>query len=134
VRYDFIPFSLGGYSKQSALPRPGLSVEEDIPRFFRELPIWSVEVEPEMLCEPGKNDFAQITVGLAPRKNDALKNRDAWIAEDQLFAHFATCAEAAACRAGAEGRIEREVTWLELGQRDSANRTTVALRKQVTRV
>ena len=52
------------------------------------------------------------------------------IAEHELFAHLVASAQPAARRARTERRVEREVPRLELGHRDAARGTAVALGEQ----
>ena len=88
-----------------------------------------VEIEAELLGEAGENHLAHVAIGLAPRQHDALKDRDARIPQDQILADRARGAEPAAHLAGAERRVEGEVTRLELRHGDSTRRTAIALRK-----
>ena len=92
-----------------------------------------VEIELELLGERRENRLAQMSARLAPRENHALENRDARVAEDELFGDFVLHAEAAAARARAEGRVERELPRLELGEREPARRAAVALGEELRR-
>src|SRR3990172_2446726 len=88
------------------------------------------EVETQLLGEGRKDDAPEVAARLAPRENDALEDRDAGVGEGELLADFAAGAEAIALRAGAEGRVEGELTRLELGEREAALGAGGALGKQ----
>ena len=106
------------------------AVEEAVAHPLRQVVPRRIQIELELLGEPRQDDASQIPVGFSPRQDDALENRQARVAEDELFAHLVPRAEAAARGARAERRVEREVSRLELRHRDAARRAPVALREQ----
>jgi len=121
---------------EDPLPRRGLAllrrqaVQQRLLHLGRQLPPPDVELELERLGEPGEDHAPQVAVRLAPGQDDALEDRDRRIAEDELRAHLLPHPEAAARRARAEGRIEREVPRLELGHRGAAGGAAEALGEQ----
>ena len=110
---------------------PRRAVENERLRFRREISPRRIEIELELLRQRRENRLAQMPARLSPRENDALENRDARVAEDELFGDFVLHAEAAAAGAGAEGRVEGELARLELGEREPARRTAVALGEEL---
>src|SRR4029078_4738416 len=102
-------------------------VEDRIAHRLWQLAPRRVEIELDVTRERREHDLPQISARLSPGENHTLENRDARIAEDELFAHLPPRAESTAFRTGAERRVEREMSRLELGKRDSARRTAVPL-------
>src|SRR5450432_3650040 len=109
----------------------GGSVQNQRARFRGKRTPRRVEIELELLRQRGEDRLAQMPARLTPREDDALEDRDARVAEDELFGHFVLHAESAAARAGTEGRIERELPRLELGEREPARRAAVALGEEL---
>src|SRR5207247_10661269 len=58
------------------------------------------------------------------------ENRHALLAQDEVSVHRAARAESRALRTRTIRRVERELPWLELGERQSAFRARIALREQ----
>src|SRR4051794_28461076 len=95
----------------------------------RQLSPWRVQLELELTRECGEQDLSQVAAGLTPRQDHTFENRDARIAEQQIFGHATARTKSAAGRTGAEGRVEREVTRLQLREGDAADRAAILLRE-----
>ena len=103
----------------------GMAVQQRLLHSRRKFSPGHVQFELELLRQAWQNHAAQIAVGLTPWEHDTFENRDAGIAQHQLGDGRAPRAKSAAGRARAKGRVEREVTRLELGQGDAAVRAAV---------
>src|SRR6185295_2208727 len=126
VEHPFPFRALGRRARAPAARVLGGAVENRVAHGLGQLTPRRVEVELELPRQRRQHDLPQIPARLSPWQDHSLENRDARVAEDELFAHLSSRAEAAALRARAKRRVEREVPRLELGERDAARRTAVA--------
>src|SRR6185312_17149254 len=79
--------ALGVETERRLAPRG--AVQNHLAHLRRQIAPRRVEIEFVLFGEGGEHRLAQMARRLAPRKNDALEDRDARIAEDELFGHLA---------------------------------------------
>src|SRR3954447_2967213 len=133
VAEDSLPL---GLELASSPPAVGLeldlarsAMEQRLPGRRAVLAPGSCQIELEGFGQRRQHDLSQVAARLAPGEDDAFQDRDARIAQHQLGIHLAPGAHAVAIGAGAERRVERELPRLQLRERQAADRTGKALRK-----
>jgi len=105
----------------------GRAVEQNLLDRGRQITPRGIEIELVCLGERGQHHFPYISARLTPRQHDTLENRQTVVAQHELGVHLAPRAESRAVGTGTVGRVERELPRLELGQRQPAFGTRIAL-------
>src|SRR5690606_6465642 len=110
---------------------PTGAVHDTAAYLLRQLAPRRVRIELIVLGQAGDDGLAQMPGRFTPRQDDTLEQRDDRIPNDECGADLATRAETAASVARAVGRVERELSRLQLGHARAAVNARVALAEQV---
>ena len=103
------------------------SLEQHLARGRGQVFPGGVQVELEGAGETWENDLAEIAAGLAPGEHHTFEQRQARVSQHELGIHLAPGPQPGTLGTRAERGVKRELARLELGQREPARGTGVAL-------
>src|SRR5690606_25373 len=89
------------------------------------------ERELEQSREGGQHHLPDVSARLAPRQDHSLENRDSRVTQQQVGARNSRSADTVTVGTGSERRVERELTRLQLRQREPALGACKALAEQL---